>query len=69
MDHIITISAEEIAREMRSNPEFGMDVLANFASDLDTADFAEEGAVSQFHEDAAPVLKRLANDIVEALNE
>jgi hypothetical protein len=70
MHKYIKIEPEEIAAKMRSDPEFGMQVLALFAqepSPLDTANFAEAGAENMYHEQTAPILHLLADDIIEAL--
>lgn len=67
-----TVTAEEIAAEMRSDPDFGMQVLAAFAqepSPLNTGNFAEYGAASAYHEAAAPILRELADDIIKELND
>ena len=67
MHQTVTVMASDIALEMRSNPEFGMEVLAAFVEGLDPDDFATDGVVNQYHEMAAPALRNLAEAIEETM--
>lgn len=50
MEQYVKIEAEEVAREILSDPEFGMDILAHLADGMrSTRNFTQNGATSRFH--------------------
>lgn len=58
------ISAEEVARAMKDDPEWGMDLLAELAERTDPAAFEREGNTgSRWHQKAGDWLRRLADAI------
>lgn len=65
MQIVTPITESEIAEEMRSDPEFGMELIAQFCQNLNAMNFVEQGAQTNFHIRAADKLREIADAIEE----